>query len=119
MTSLIMITGLPGTGKTTFAQALADKLNIPSLNSDQVRHEMGKRGQYDEASKKEVYGKLLFQYYKLYRANVRLKVSALKAMQEEDPNLRERYLGVVEDYFQLIIRYLQNFQFIPSKISSG
>ena len=49
---------------------------------------------------------LLFQYYKLYRANVRLKVNALKAMQEEEEIEKEKRLGLVEDYFTLMKRYL-------------
>ena len=54
-----MITGLPGTGKTTFAGALAGKIDARHFNSDMVRSEMGKRGQYSSRDKEEVYRKLL------------------------------------------------------------
>ena len=46
---------------------------------------------------------LLFQYYKTYRANVRLKVTALKEMDnpaEEDVRIMQRYLVLLEKYAQ-------------------
>ena len=56
-----MITGLPGTGKTTFARALAEKLEVRHLNTDMIRDAMGKRGQYDEATKADIYRELFKQ----------------------------------------------------------
>jgi predicted kinase len=55
---LIMVTGLPGCGKTTFARALAEDLHAVHLNTDRLRDEMGLRGQYDEQSKQKVYARL-------------------------------------------------------------
>ena len=52
---LIMVTGLPGTGKTTFAKALAQHLNAQHLNTDILRTEMELRGQYDNEVKSKVY----------------------------------------------------------------
>lgn len=49
--------------------------------------------------------RLLFQYYKLYRANVRCKVNALKAMQESDPQEFKLRMNLCEDYFQLMKAY--------------
>ena len=57
--SLIIITGLPGTGKTTVALALAEKLIAEHLNTDMIRMEMGLRGQYDQETKERVYKVLL------------------------------------------------------------
>lgn len=57
---LILITGLPGAGKTTFARELAKRLNIKHLNTDMVRDALGKRGQYDAATKASIY-QALFQ----------------------------------------------------------
>ena len=58
---LIMITGLPGSGKTTFAKALADSLNAVHLNTDIIRDSLGRRGKYDENSKSMIYAKMLKQ----------------------------------------------------------
>lgn len=56
---LIIVSGLPGTGKTTFARALADRLQVVHLNSDMLRDELGKRGQYDAESKSLIYREML------------------------------------------------------------
>ena len=49
--------------------------------------------------------RLLFQYYKLYRANVRCKVNALKAMQESETLEFSKRMNLCEDYFQLMKEY--------------
>ena len=56
---LILVVGLPGTGKTTFARALSTAIGAKHLNSDIVRHDTGKRGHYDTASKAAIYNEML------------------------------------------------------------
>ena len=56
---LILIAGLPGTGKTTLARSLADALGAQHLNSDNVRNTLEKRGQYEPLDKVSVYDELL------------------------------------------------------------
>lgn len=58
---LLLVTGLPGTGKTSFAMALAQALGARHLNSDKIRENLHLRGQYDDASKKKVYDALFQQ----------------------------------------------------------
>jgi predicted kinase len=53
--TLLLTTGLPGTGKTTFARALAERIGAAHLNTDILRAEMGLQGQYDQAAKSKVY----------------------------------------------------------------
>jgi aminoglycoside phosphotransferase family enzyme len=54
--------------------------------------------------------RLIFQFYKLYRANVRTKVNALKAIQTKDKNERSYRLNLAEDYFLLMREYLSILQ---------
>lgn len=49
--------------------------------------------------------KLLFTYYKGYRANVRAKVNALRAMQAEGP-VRQQNLADVKKYLDLVSQYM-------------
>ncbi|MFO7935370.1 MAG: ATP-binding protein [Bacteroidales bacterium] len=58
---IVMVYGLPGTGKSYFSRRLAPELDAVYLNTDIVRKEMGIQGQYDEKSKQRVYDRLLQQ----------------------------------------------------------
>lgn len=56
---LVLITGLPGSGKTTLAKAYAARYGVLHLNSDLLRREMGLMGHYSPEDKKKVYDALL------------------------------------------------------------
>ncbi|HXH20371.1 MAG TPA: ATP-binding protein [Chitinophagales bacterium] len=56
---VILIIGLPGSGKTFFAERLAKKLNAVHLNSDRVRKKTGEWSKYSDASKRSVYDAML------------------------------------------------------------
>ena len=64
---LIMVVGLPGTGKTYFAQILSESTGAWHLNSDKVRYFMGLQGQYNDTSKAQVYQELLERAEKLLK----------------------------------------------------
>lgn len=65
---MIMITGLPGTGKSTLAAAVSNAMGAHHLNTDLVREHLGKRGQYDEETKQLVYAEMLRQAEAFLRA---------------------------------------------------
>lgn len=56
---LLLIAGLPATGKTTLAEALARRTGALHYNSDKTRGAMDLLGKYDTASKQAVYEALL------------------------------------------------------------
>lgn len=56
---VLIVFGLPGTGKTTFSQALAKRTGAVHINSDKVRHASQKLGRYDYAVKKQVYEEMI------------------------------------------------------------
>lgn len=58
---LLLFAGLPGTGKTTLADAYAAETGILHLNSDRLRAELGLRGDYRPEAKQLVYDELLHQ----------------------------------------------------------
>ena len=56
---IIIIFGLPGTGKTTFARLLAHKLQLRHFNTDMIRTAIGRRQQYSDNSKSMIYDEIL------------------------------------------------------------
>lgn len=58
-TALIIVFGLPGTGKTTFAAQLSQNMGIVHFNTDMIRERLGKSGQYDIESKISIYEEML------------------------------------------------------------
>lgn len=58
---IILVYGLPGTGKTYFAERLAEKLDAVHLNTDIVREKLQFKGHYDEKTKQQVYNELFKQ----------------------------------------------------------
>jgi predicted kinase len=73
---LLMITGLPGTGKTTFALALAKQLQFVHFNSDMLREELGLKGRYDAATKQLIYTTLLMRVEEVLRQGKSVIVDA-------------------------------------------
>lgn len=56
---IIIVFGLPGTGKSFFARHYAEETGAVYLNTDIVRKEMNKQGQYDEKTNLLIYEELL------------------------------------------------------------
>ena len=56
---VILVLGLPGSGKSYFASRLAKKLNAVYLNSDRLRKEMFSERTYSDLEKQKVYTALL------------------------------------------------------------
>ncbi len=56
---VVVIFGLPGTGKSYFASRLAEKIKAAYISSDKVRFELMKERTYDDEEKMAVYRKML------------------------------------------------------------
>lgn len=55
---IIMVMGLPGSGKTYFARHLSERLGILYLGSDQTRKEITAMGKYSVRDKQNVYDEM-------------------------------------------------------------
>lgn len=56
---IIMVCGLPGSGKSFFAEHLAKELSAVYLTSDQLRKELSQKPKYNEDQKLQVYKAML------------------------------------------------------------
>ena len=52
---LLLVSGLPGTGKTFFAEHLSRQLNAEHLNTDKIRKQEIENRSYSEEKKQLVY----------------------------------------------------------------
>lgn len=58
---IVMVMGLPGTGKSTFGRQLQKRLGVTYLNTDLVREQLGKKGAYDPQTIQLVYTRMVEQ----------------------------------------------------------
>ncbi len=58
MIMVIIVFGLPGTGKTYFSEHLAASIDAKHLNTDKIRVQYKKEGKYDKETKQFIYDKL-------------------------------------------------------------
>lgn len=58
---IILVYGLPGTGKSHFSKHFAKETGAVHLNTDIVRDKLNFKGQYDEKTKQQVYNELVKQ----------------------------------------------------------
>lgn len=91
---LLLVGGLPATGKTWFARTLADKLDVIHINSDTLRSELGLRGHYEPASKQLVYEAMLERGEQTLKNGYSLIVDSTFYLQK----LRKPWLQLAEKY---------------------
>ncbi len=89
---LVMVVGLPGTGKSTFARILAQQIDAHHLNSDMIRHDLGLQGHYDPDAKAKVYQQLRNETERLLKNENKVIVDATLYLRQ----LREPYLKLGE-----------------------
>lgn len=85
---VILVFGLPGSGKTFFSQCLAEKIKAVHFNSDRIRKESGEWNQYGDASKINVYEVMLEKMREAVQSGYAVVVDATFYKKE----LRDKFL---------------------------
>ena len=73
---IIIVFGLPGSGKSYFAVSLANMIKVDYINSDQIRHIMFAVRGYSEREKMSVYNEMLVQMQKAIQQHKNLVLDA-------------------------------------------
>lgn len=73
---IVIVFGLPGSGKSYFASRLAKRINAGYLNSDRLRMEMFKVRTYSEEEKAAVYNAMLLKMKEAVAENTDLVLDA-------------------------------------------
>lgn len=72
--TVIAVFGLPGSGKSFFARHLAEHLQAAYFNTDLIRNQLQKRGQYQPSDKQAVYAYLFDQLQQALRQDQKVVV---------------------------------------------
>lgn len=86
---IVIVFGLPGSGKSFFASRLALEINGTYVNSDQVRIQLFKHRHYTEEEKEQVYDKMLEMAQEASTKNENMVIDATFYQEQ----LREPYLS--------------------------
>ncbi len=73
---VVIVFGLPGSGKSYFASRLARKINADYINSDKVRLEVADKKTYSLKEKLAVYNEMLIQMSKVLKQNKNVVLDA-------------------------------------------
>lgn len=73
---IIIVLGLPGSGKSYFASRFADLIHADYINSDRIRRRMFPGGSYSEREKAAVYDEMLESMRQAIRQNKDLVLDA-------------------------------------------
>lgn len=90
---VIIVCGLPGSGKTYFANHLAEHLDAKHISSDRVRDELGMKGQYKPQNKDAVYDEMLKRMQEACNFNNIVIIDATFFSQ----HIRQRFLDVIKE----------------------
>jgi hypothetical protein len=113
---IIVVLGLPGSGKSYFAEKLADRLEALYLNSDQTRDTLGARGKYSAEDKMIVYTAMAERATQALADGKRVVVDATfyqRSMVEMFQQLARQYLSPI-----CFIRVEADEQLIRSRLSN-
>ncbi len=86
---LVLVFGLPGTGKSTLAKALADAIHAVHLNTDIIRSESGLMGRYTEEDKAAVYAALFDQAKQCLEAGSTVVLDGTFSIEDQRSKVQE------------------------------
>jgi len=105
---VVLVFGLPATGKTHFSETLAKEINARHLNTDIVRHQLGKQGRYDPETKQLVYGKLLEKVSALINRDFDVIVDGTFHLKKRREQLRQIAREAGQDIYYILLRAMEN-----------
>jgi predicted kinase len=110
---IIMVMGLPGSGKSYFAIQLAQRMNADYISSDQIRNEIVSKKTYSENEKLAVYNEMLVRMLNAVKGdrNVILDATFYKA------KFRKQFAGEGKSNEVLYIEIVADDQTVMGRLS--
>lgn len=89
---IVIVFGLPGSGKSYFASRLSKMIHADYVNSDKVRKEIFEKRIYSEEEKRAVYGKM----FDLMKESVKQKKNIVLDATFHKKNIREMFVAAMK-----------------------
>ncbi len=96
---IIIVFGLPGSGKSYFAMKLAKKLQARYVNSDVIRNELFAVKEYSQEEKMKVYNEMIREMKKAIQQNANIILDATFYKK----SIRNKFSEAVKEFGQSII----------------
>jgi len=96
---IVIVLGLPGSGKSYFASRLAEVIQADYINSDQIRKGMFSKRIYSEQEKGAVYDAMLEKMKTLVKLNKDLVIDATFQREDSRQLFARQLRGKVEFFF--------------------
>ena len=96
---IIILFGLPGSGKSYFASKLAKKLRTRYVNSDVIRNQLFVVKEYSQEEKKKVYSEMVREMKKAIQQNANIVLDATFYKK----SIRKKFSEAVKEFGQSII----------------
>lgn len=96
---IIIVFGLPGSGKSFFASKLANKIKAKYLNSDTIRRQLFAVREYNSEEKMLVYNEMIKELKKLMKQDKSVVLDATFFKE----SIRNKFIKIVSDFGQNII----------------
>ena len=96
---IIIVFGLPGSGKSFFASRLAKKLRARYVNSDVIRNQLFVVKKYSQEEKKKVYSAMLREMKKAIQQNADIVLDATFYKK----SIRKKFSETVKEFGQHIL----------------
>jgi predicted kinase len=98
---LIIITGLPGVGKTTLAKSLAPLVNGQVLSTDKIRKELFPSPTYSQLEQREVFDAMISVAKDLTNAGINCILDATFNREQSRIEVKNK-LGLTDNLFHII-----------------
>ncbi|MFA5763711.1 MAG: adenylyl-sulfate kinase [archaeon] len=106
MNQIIWLTGLPCSGKTTIACALASKINAQVLDGDEIRNALKNNDFSTQRRKKHMLKVAEFAFEKSKESPVIVSlVSPVRKVREEIKNKYEKIINIFRKVDLLLLKY--------------
>jgi predicted kinase len=97
---IVIVFGLPGSGKTYFAGRLADRINAEHIQSDKMRKELLDASTYSDREKLYVYDEMMIRSKNCIKQNKNVVIDATFYHDE----IRKKFLQEIPEIFFIEVR---------------